>query len=125
MGGRCCRPPRGWAPRLVRLELLLLLRREGAANSVGSGWIYSGIALFNVADDTFLVHDEGSTRRKSLFFVVDSVGFRNCALEIAEEGKGHADLFGEGAIGGEAVNTDAQNLRFGCVEFGDIRLIRL
>ena len=104
---------------------LVLFLREGAAHSVRAGWIYSGIALFNVADNTFFVHDEGSAGGKSLFFVVDPVGFRDCALEIAEEGKGNADLFGEGAIGGEAVNTDAQNLRFGCVEFGDIRLIRL
>ena len=78
-----------------------------------------------MADDTFLVHDEGSACGKALFFIVDAVGFRNCALEIAEEGEGHADLFGEGAIGGEAVNTDAKNLRVGCVEFGDISLIRL
>jgi hypothetical protein len=104
---------------------LVLFLWEGAAHSVGARWIYSRVALFDVADDTFLVHDECSARGKALFFTVDAVGFGNCALEIAEEGEGYADLFGEGAIGGEAVNTDAKNLRFGCVEFGDISLIRL
>ena len=108
----------------VAFQLLLFLR-EGAAHSVGAGWIYGSGTLFNMADDTFLVHDEGSACSKALFLTVDAVGFRNCALEIAEEGEGHADLFGEGGIGGEAVNTDAENLRGGCVEFGDIRLIRL
>jgi len=104
---------------------LLLFLRERAAHSISSGWIYSSVALFDMADDAFLVHDECSPCGKALFFIVDSVGLGNCALEVAQEGKGHADLFGEGAIGGETVNTDTKNLRFGCVEFGDIRLIRL
>ena len=120
--GRCSSIPRMSASFNISLILFL---REGAAHSVGARWIYSRVALFNMSDDTFLVHDEGSAGGKALFLIVDAVGFRNCALEIAEEGEGHSDLFGEGAIGGEAVNTDAKNLRVGCVEFGDIRLIRL
>jgi hypothetical protein len=63
---------------------LLLFLREGAAHAVGAGRIYCRGALFNMADDTFLVHDEGSACSKALFFTVDAVGFRNCALEIAE-----------------------------------------
>ena len=78
-----------------------------------------------MTNDPFLVHYKGSARCEALGFIVDAVGLRYCALEIAEEREGDADLFGEGAIGGEAVNTDAQNLRLGRVEFGDIRLIRL
>ena len=104
---------------------LLLFLRERAAYSISPGWVYSHAALFDVADDAFLVHDESSARGKPLFFIVNAVGLRNCALEIAEEWESHADLFGEGAIGGVAVNTDAKNLCVGCVEFGDITLIRL
>ena len=104
---------------------LLLFLRERAAYSISPGWIDSRVALFDVADDTFLVHDERRAARKALFFIVNSVGLGDCSFEIAEEGEGYADLFGEGAIGGEAVNTDAENLGFGGVEFGDITLIRL
>ena len=78
-----------------------------------------------MTNDSFLVHYKGSARSKALSFIVDAVSLRYCALEIAEEREGDADLFGEGAIGGEAVNTDAQNLSLGRVEFGDISLIRL
>ena len=104
---------------------LLLFLRERAAHSISPGWVYGRAALFDVADDAFLVHDESSARGKALFLIVDSVSLGDCAFEIAEEGESNADLFGEGAIGGEAVNTDAKNLRVGCVEFGDITLIRL
>ena len=54
---------------------LVLFLRKGAAHSVSAGWIYGRIALFNVSDDAFLVHDKGSARGKALFFIVDAVGF--------------------------------------------------
>ena len=54
---------------------LVLFLREGAAHSVGPRWIYSRVALFNMADDALLVHDEGSACGKALFFIVDAVGF--------------------------------------------------
>ena len=59
----------------VDTPLILFLRRESAAHSVGAGWIYGRIALFNMADDAFLVHDKGSARGKALFFIVDAIGF--------------------------------------------------
>ena len=54
---------------------LVLFLWEGAAHSVGTRWIYSRVALFNMADDAFLVHDERSAGGKALFFIVDAVGF--------------------------------------------------
>jgi hypothetical protein len=104
---------------------LLLLLREGAANLVSARWIYGRITLLDVTNDPFFIDDKSSAGGEALGFVVDAIGLRYCALEVAEERKGYPYLFGKGAIGGEAVNTDAQNLRLGCVEFGDIRLIRL
>jgi hypothetical protein len=54
---------------------LILFLRKGATHSISAGWIYGRIALFNVSDDTFLVHDKGSASGKALFFIVDAVGF--------------------------------------------------
>ena len=54
---------------------LILFLRKGAAHSISAGWIYGRIALFNVSDDTFLVHDKGSASGKALFFIVNAVGF--------------------------------------------------
>jgi len=44
---------------------------------------------------------------------------------IAEQRKRNAELFGEFAIGGNAVYTESKNLRIGGVEFGNISLICL
>ena len=105
--------------------MLTFLLRKGAAYLKRARRVDGRIALFYVLDYALLVHNERRARGEALLFIVDSVGLRNCALEIAEEGKLDADLFGECSVGGEGVNADAQNLRFACVEFGDIRLIRL
>jgi hypothetical protein len=78
-----------------------------------------------VSDDAFFVYDEGRARGEAAFLVEYAVIFRYLAFEIAEEREGDSDVFGEALIGGEAVNTDAQDLRVACVEFGNISLICL
>ena len=82
------------------------------------------IANVDVLNDSFLIHDEGSSIAKALLFIEDAVVLYNCPFEIAEEWKSHAQLFGELAIGGNTVNTNTKNLSFVTFEFSDISLIR-
>ena len=46
-------------------------------------------------------------------------------LKSLSKGKSNAILFGEFAVGGNAVYAEAENLCVGRFEFGDISLIRL
>jgi hypothetical protein len=78
-----------------------------------------------VLNDSFLVHDERGARAVAAFLVEDAVVADGLAFEIAEERERDLDVFGEARVGGRTVYTDAQNLSFGSVEFGNIRLIRL
>lgn len=74
---------------------------------------------------SFLVHNEGRARGVAGFLVINSVIFDRFSFPIAQEREFHADVLGKTLVGGETVHADAENLRVGGVEFGDIRLIRL
>ncbi len=109
--------------------MLFLLRRflplEHVTCFDNGGWIDCDVSFVNVPDDAFFVDQEGGAISKALLLVEDSIIFDYGAFEIAEEREGNSYLFGEFAIGGNAVNTHSENLSFGGFEFGDISLIRL
>ena len=89
------------------------------------GRIDCDVAFVDVLDDSLLIDHEGSAISEALFFVEDAVVFDDSAFEIAEYRKGNSNLFGEFAVGGNTVNTHAEDLRVVVLEFGDISLIRL
>jgi hypothetical protein len=89
------------------------------------GWIDCDIAFVDVPDNAFFVDQEGGAISKTLLLVEDPVILYYCAFEIAEEREGNSKLFGEFAVGENAVYTHSENLSFGGFEFGDISLIRL
>jgi hypothetical protein len=89
------------------------------------GRIDRDVSFVDVLDDALLIDHESSAISEALFFVEDAVVFDDSAFEITEYREGNSDLFGEFAVGGNTVNTHAENLRVGGLEFGDISLIRL
>src|SRR5262245_15943989 len=104
---------------------LVLLLLEYAARLESGCRVDRGVALFDVADNPLLVDHERGAIAEALGLIVDAVIFYECAFEIAEQWEGDAYILGETSIGGNAINTDAENLRLCIFEFGDISLIRL
>ena len=104
---------------------LLLLVLEQTAHRVRARRIDGRRVLFDVLDDTFFIHHERRAVGETVLLVQDAVFHGNFALEIAQQREVHADLFREGLIGGGTVHADAEDLRVGLLEFGDISLIRL
>lgn len=88
-------------------------------------WIDSDVAFVDVLNDPFFIDHESGAVSEALLFVEDAIVFDDSAFEIAEYREGNSNLFCEFAVGGNAVDTHAENLRGGCFEFGDISLIRL
>lgn len=78
-----------------------------------------------MTNNPFLVDDEGRAAADESLLVEDAVGFDYLSLHIAKQRKCHSYVFGKTLIGGKAVNTDADDLRVGLLEIGDISLIRL
>ena len=100
----------------------MLQQTAGGVRAAG----VNGCGVFlDVLNHAFLVHDEGGAIGKPVLFIENTVLGGHGPFEIAEDGKGDADLFGEFPVGGLTVNADAQNLGIGFFEFGDISLIRL
>ncbi len=62
---------------------------------------------------------------EALRFVENSIILHHCSFEIAEERECYSNVLREAFVGGNAIYTDAENLRVGSFEFGDISLIRL
>ena len=83
------------------------------------------ISFVDVPDDAFFVDQEGGAISKALLLVEDSIIFNDGAFEIAEDWKGNSELFGEFAVGGNAVDTHSEDLSLVSFKFGDISLIRL
>ena len=103
----------------------LTLLREDAARLIRARRVNGRATLFDVLDDAVLVYDERGARAVAAFFVEDAVVAHDVAFEIAEQRERDLDVFCKARVGGRTVNADAQNLSFGGVEFGNIRLIRL
>lgn len=88
-------------------------------------WIDRDVSFVDVLNDSFFIDHEGSAISETLLFVEDAIVFDDSAFEITEYRESNSNLFGEFAIGGNAVDTHAENLCVGGFEFGDISLIRL
>jgi hypothetical protein len=99
--------------------------RQHITRFLSAGWIDRHVSFVDVTNDAVFVDDKSGSIAKALFFVEDPVILDYCAFEIAEYGKSDAELFGKLAVGGNAVNTETENLSIVCIEFGDISLIRL
>jgi hypothetical protein len=91
----------------------------------GAGWIDGHGSFVDMANDALFIDYESSSISVALFLVEDSVVLNHSPFEVAQYGKGNAQLFCKFPVGWNAVHTQTKNLRFGCFEFGDISLIRL
>ena len=123
--GRVCFAKRGHE-KFVSGVLLLrrrLLVHQHVARIDYSGWIDGHVSFVDVLDNSFFIDHEGGAITEALLFVEHAVVLDDGAFEIAEQRKRNAELFGEFAIGGNAVYTESKNLRIGGVEFGNISLI--
>ena len=78
-----------------------------------------------MADDPVFVYDKGGAASDKPLLVEDAVSFDHLPLHIAEQGKSHPNVLGKPLVGGEAVYTNADDLRISFLEIGDISLIRL
>jgi hypothetical protein len=98
---------------------------EHVARVHDAGWIDCDVSFVNVPDDAFFVDQEGGAISEALLLIIDAVVFYHGAFEIAEDRKCYFNLFCKFAVGGDAVNTEAEYLSVIRFEFGDISLIRL
>ena len=81
--------------------------------------------MLDVADDPVFVYDEGGATTDEPLFVEDAIGSNYLSLDVAEQGESHPNVFLESLVGGVAIHTDADDLRVGLLEVGNISLIRL
>ena len=107
-------------PRQAHLVFL-----KCAARLVGTRWINRRSPLLDVSDDSVFVDDESSATANESLLIEDAIGFDHLSFDVAEQGKGHSDVFFKALVGSKAVNTDADDLCIGLLEIGDISLIRL
>ncbi len=89
------------------------------------GWIDRDVSFVDVLNDAFFIDHEGGPIAEALLFVEDAIILDDGAFEIAEQRKRDAELFGEFAVGGNAIYAKTKDLGVGGVEFCDISLIRL
>lgn len=93
--------------------------------------VHGAIVLFDVLDFAVLIHDERGAPRKlvlvSFLFVIlhNPVLFQDFPVHVAQEGKGHANLLGEGGICGGGVDADSEYDGVACFQLGQISLIGL
>ena len=95
------------------------------ANLVGAGGVDRRSPNFYMLDLSFFVYYEGRAITVPVLLVVKTILLGRLPFPIAQQGKGHTDLFRERFVRSKAVHADPQYLSFRCVEFGDISLIRL
>ena len=115
--------PVSQAERLLRRGGFLTL--EHVARVDNGGRIDRDVSFVDVLNDSVFIDHESSAISEALFFIEDAIVFDHSAFEITEYREGNSDLFCEFAVGGNTVNTHAEDLRVGGFEFGDISLIRL
>lgn len=101
-----------------------LHRWEAASFQCASG--IDGVTAFDdLADHALLVDHEGDAVRPAENGDEDVVGFGNALVFVAEDGELDAEGFCKSFVLGAAINADAEDLRAGRFELGDISLIRL
>src|ERR1700674_4430497 len=115
---------RGSVPVVPCLRRRFLVRKD-VAGILGGGWIDGDVPFVDVLNDPVFVDHKGRTIAIAAVFIEDAIVLDHCAFEIAEQRKGDAVLLAEFSVRGNTVHTDAENLRVGSFEFGDISLIRL
>jgi hypothetical protein len=108
--------------------------QSGAHGQCGVG-IDGAVAFFDKLDDALLVDDDVGAQSPLVAFVIfrrvvgleDAVGLEHLAVHVAEEGKGDADLLGEGGVGGRTIYANTEDFRIRGVDFtgGDSSLDRL
>jgi hypothetical protein len=99
--------------------------RQQVTRVFGARRIDGPVSFRDVLDDSVFVDHESSAIAVTTFFVVHAVVFYGCVLDVAEDGKRDADLFGKFRISKRAVHAESKNLSIIRFEFGDISLIRL
>ena len=99
--------------------------RQYVACFGSGGGIDRYVPFIDVLNDTVLIDYKRSTIPKALRFIENAVVPDYRSFEIAQQGKRDADVLREAFVGGNTIYTDAENLRFHSLEFGDISLIRL
>jgi len=104
---------------------LLFAVFEQTTRRAGAAGINRILARLDVLDHAVLVNHERGTVGETMFLIQNAVGLRNGSLKVAQKGEIDVFLLGKGAVGGRAVDADAQNLGSILLEFGDISLIRL
>ena len=93
--------------------LLLLPVLEQTARRMRAGRVDGCRILLDVLDDPFLIHHKRCAVGETVFLVQDAVF------------QGDFPLLSEGLVGWGTVDADAEDLRVGLLELGDISLIRL
>ena len=71
------------------------------------------VSFVDVPNNAFFIDHEGCAISKALLLVEDAIVLHHSAFEIAEYRKGNAELLGKFAVGGNAVDTHAENLSVG------------
>jgi hypothetical protein len=98
---------------------------QQATRGTGAAGVDGVPAYVDVLDDAFLVNHERRAVGELLLLIEDTVLFGDRSLEVAQERKVDAFLLGKGRVGGKTIYTNAQHLRAGLLELGDISLICL
>ena len=83
------------------------------------------LADLDMLDHAVFVDHECGAVRKALLFVQNAVVLGYRPLEVAEKREVKIFLLRKRGVGRRTIHTDAENLRVGLLEFGDISLIRL
>jgi hypothetical protein len=82
-------------------------------------------AFFDMANQAVLIDHKSDAVGEEAGEAEDAVGFGNYLVCVAQQRKAGAGVFRELAVPLLSVEANAQNLRAGGLEFGDIRLISL
>jgi hypothetical protein len=104
---------------------------QSGANRDSAVGIHGAIALLDMLDFSFFVHDDGGALRPLIFSALDVIGLQNLVrgedflIHVAEQREGDPDLLGECGVGGGTVNADAEDHGVACFEFSHISLIGL
>ena len=92
---------------------------EGGAEGEGGIGVDCVVAFVDEADDALLVDDNVGAESPLVVFVFDGVGFQDAVggehlvVHVAEEREVKAVLFGEGGVGGGAIEADAEDFGVG------------
>jgi hypothetical protein len=115
----------GYTLKRTGVASLLVLVLERTASLTRTRRVKRFFVPVNVLNDAVFIDDEGGPVGETVFLIQDSVLLRDGPLEITQQREGEAILLGKNLVGRRTINADAENLRAGLLEFGDISLIRL